>query len=59
MEQDPKEIWDIMEPNTWIAEITHSLMRDYYKSVAKCPHVPARGVGPGEKGDIHNEEPIL
>ncbi len=56
VEQDPKEEWDIMEPNTWIAEPINGLMRDYHISVAKCPHVPPRGAGPGVKGDIHAEE---
>ena len=56
VEQDPKEEWDILEPNTWIAEVINALMRDYHTSVSQFPHVPPRGVGPGEKGDIHSEE---
>ncbi|MYE84001.1 MAG: arylsulfatase [Gammaproteobacteria bacterium] len=55
VEQDPKEEWDIMEPNTWIAEVLNRIVRDYYASVSWCPHVPFRGVGPGEKGDIDAE----
>ena len=55
VEQDPKEEWDIMEPNTWIAEVTNKIMRGFHTSVSKCPHVPSRGIGPGEKGDINSE----
>ncbi len=55
VEQDPKEEWDIMEPNTWIAEVLNGIVREYHASASRCPHVPFRGVGPGEKGDIDAE----
>ena len=55
VEQDPKEEWDILEPNTWIAEVLNRIVREYHASVSRCPHVPFRGVGPGEKGDIDAE----
>ncbi len=56
VEQDPKEMWDIMEPNTWIAEVINRLIREYRTSAAEFPHVPPRGVGPGEPGNIREEK---
>jgi arylsulfatase len=47
---DPKELWDIMEPNTWIAQPAARLLRDYLASVAQFPHVPTGGDGPGAPG---------
>lgn len=56
VEQDPKEMWDIMEPNAWIAEVTNRLMREFHSSVATFPHVPPRGAGPGQRGNIRDEK---
>ncbi|NKC01906.1 MAG: sulfatase-like hydrolase/transferase [Pseudomonadales bacterium] len=55
VEQDPKEVWDIMEPNTWIGEVMNGIMREFHTSVANYPHVPPRGIGPGERGNIAKE----
>jgi arylsulfatase len=43
---DPKEMWDIMEPNTWIAQPMARLLREYTASVRRFPHVPTGGDGP-------------
>jgi arylsulfatase len=46
VEQDPKEQWDIMEPNTWIAEPMFKILRDYLKSAHQFPHIPTGGTEP-------------
>jgi hypothetical protein len=43
---DPKELWDIMEPNTWIIQATAPVLKAYNESVCKFPHVPTGGDGP-------------
>jgi arylsulfatase len=44
---DPKEMWDIMEPNTWIAQPMGRIAREFLESVTRYPHVPVGGDGPG------------
>jgi arylsulfatase len=48
VEQDPKEQWDIMEPNTWIGEPIFPILRDYITSAQQFPHIPTGGVEPVE-----------
>jgi arylsulfatase len=46
VEQDPKEQWDIMEPNTWVAEPLLPITLDYLKSANQFPHIPTGGYAP-------------
>jgi len=43
---DPKEQWDIMEPNTWVAQPMWRIVREFLASVGRFPHVPVGGDGP-------------
>ncbi|MFN7148692.1 MAG: sulfatase-like hydrolase/transferase, partial [Microthrixaceae bacterium] len=49
---DPKEQWDIMEPNTWIAQAMARLLIDYTVSVEQFPHVPTGGHRPAESSTV-------
>jgi arylsulfatase A-like enzyme len=49
---DPKELWDIMEPNTWTAQPMARLLRDYRAGVIQYPHVPTGGDGPAASGQV-------
>jgi arylsulfatase A-like enzyme len=46
VEQDPKELWDIMEPNTWIADPLFPITLEYLKSANQFPHIPTGGYAP-------------
>lgn len=46
LENDPKELWNINAPNQWIGEIGGRIIRDYYMSVQRFPHVPPGADGP-------------
>lgn len=48
---DPKELWDIMEPNTWIVQATSPILKAYTDSVRRFPHVPTGGNGPAASTD--------
>ncbi len=45
---DPKEQWDILEPNTWIVQPASKLVKDFFSGVRQHPHVPTGGDGPGQ-----------
>lgn len=49
---DPKEQWDILEPNTWIAQPISQIVVDYMASVAQFPHVPTGGDRPAASTSI-------
>jgi arylsulfatase len=49
---DPKEQWDIMEPNTWITQPATKYVGAYLASVMQYPHVPVGGDGPEESTPI-------
>ena len=40
--QDPKEMWDIMEPNTWIAQAAVRHIGGYQLSLVEHPECPGR-----------------
>jgi len=44
--QDPKELWDIMEPNTWMAQASSKYIGRYLRSLKEFPNVPVGGDGP-------------
>jgi arylsulfatase A-like enzyme len=45
---DPKEQWDILEPNVWISQPISRIIGEYTASVMKYPHVPTGGDGPAQ-----------
>ena len=44
--QDPKESWDIVEPNTWITQVAVRHIGAYRLSLLEHPNVPVGGDGP-------------
>jgi arylsulfatase len=49
---DPKEQWDILEPNLWIAHPIARIIGQFGASVSQFPHVAAGGDGPAAVGAV-------
>ena len=51
VEQDPKELYDILLANLWIFEPVRKIMGTYFNSIKDHPHVPTGADGPPDKID--------